>query len=193
MASLLTSPSFSTMSRTLSANQTVSSSFSSTPNTFAMMGIWLRFAFRSPRSILLYIGVSISNATQRWRWKSPCSSLNCFIFCPNTFNFLFFYELESFFSELFYELMPFSFELAPFFSESKGCSSSRAILFSIFMICFLFSAGMIYLCVALCYYSFSFASISSIVGMTPSNFSGKNFSKSYSEMAMGWLLDSKAY
>ena len=84
MASLLTSSSFSRTSRTLSANQTVSSSFSSTPNTFAMMGIWLRFAFRSPRSILLYIGVSISNATQRWRWKSPCSSLNCFIFCPNT-------------------------------------------------------------------------------------------------------------
>ena len=92
MASLLTSSSFSTMSRTLSANQTVSSSFSSTPNTFAMMGIWLRFAFRSPRSILLYIGVSISNATQRWRWKSPCSSLSCFIFCPNTFIFSFFYE-----------------------------------------------------------------------------------------------------
>ena len=129
MASLLTSSSFSTMSRTLSANQMVSSSFSSTPKTFAIMGIWLRFAFRSPRSILLYIGVSISNATQRWRWKSPCSSLSCFIFCPNTFIFSFFYEplcrfLRTFLRTyaIFYEPLPFFYEL---FYESSECCFVR--------------------------------------------------------------------
>ena len=127
MASLLTSSSFSRTSRTLSANQTVNSSFSSTPNTFAMMGIWLRFAFRSPRSILLYIYVSISNATQRWRWKSPCSSLSCFIFCPNTFIFSFSTNPCAVFYELFYELMPFSTNLCRF-STNFSTNHRNAVL-----------------------------------------------------------------
>ena len=83
MASLITSSSPATVSNTLSANQIVSNSFSSTSKSFAMIGIWLRFAFLSPRSILLYIGVSISNAAHKCRCNNPCSSRSSFIFFPN--------------------------------------------------------------------------------------------------------------
>ena len=83
MASLFISSSFSTVSRTLSASHMVRSYFSSISKSFAIMGIWQRFAFRSPRSILLYIGVSISNAADSCRCSRPCSSLSSFIFFPN--------------------------------------------------------------------------------------------------------------
>ena len=83
MASPITSSSPATVSNTLSANQMVSSFFSSISKSFAMIGIWLRFAFLSPRSILLYIGVSISKAAHKCRCNNPCSSRSSFIFFPN--------------------------------------------------------------------------------------------------------------
>jgi hypothetical protein len=50
----------------LSASQSATSSFLSTCKSFAITVICSRLARRSPRSILLYIGVPSSNAAANW-------------------------------------------------------------------------------------------------------------------------------
>lgn len=83
MALLIISSSPATVSNTLSANQIVNNSFSSISKSFAMIGILLHFAFLSPRSILLYIGMSISKAAHKCRCNNPRFSQSSFIFFTN--------------------------------------------------------------------------------------------------------------
>ena len=68
---------------TPSASQSVISSFSSTLYSSASLGTWSRLTRRAPNSILLYIGMSVSNNSANYRCFNPCSSLMAFIFGPN--------------------------------------------------------------------------------------------------------------
>ena len=88
MAFRFNSSSPSIASNTLSANHSVRSSFLSILKYSANCITCARLAYLSPRSILLNIGVSISNKAANCLCSTPCSSLNSFILSPNNIVFI---------------------------------------------------------------------------------------------------------
>lgn len=72
-----------TISKILSANHSVNNSFSSILRSLAMAITYSRFAGHSPRYILLYIGVLISNAEANCLCNKCFSSLKCRILSAN--------------------------------------------------------------------------------------------------------------